>query len=128
MMTDLWGSLTVQGIDDAHGALGARCLQALVGPMVAGPVALHVAAKRYLVAVRPGYMSSLSADSLRSLALQGGPMSAPEAGRFESLDYAANAQRLRKGDDLAKDSARRSLSKTMAQRELEALLTLSPVG
>ena len=42
------------------------------------PVRLHVAAKRYLCTTESDYFSRLSADSVRSLALQGGNMSADE--------------------------------------------------
>jgi predicted HD phosphohydrolase len=41
---------------------------------VTEPVRLHVAAKRCLCAAEPGYSGLLSAESVRTLALQGGPM------------------------------------------------------
>ncbi|MBC7951607.1 MAG: hypothetical protein H7Z12_07255, partial [Rhodospirillaceae bacterium] len=41
---------------------------------------LHVDAKRYLCATRPGYFAALSEDSKRSLALQGGIFSDGGAG------------------------------------------------
>lgn len=40
---------------------------------VTEPVRLHVAAERYLRAAEPGYSGLLSAESVRTLALQGGP-------------------------------------------------------
>jgi len=42
-----------------------------------------VAAKRYLCATRPEYFKRLSAASIHSLNLQGGPMNAAEAAAFE---------------------------------------------
>jgi predicted HD phosphohydrolase len=41
-------------------------------------VGSHVAAKRYLCAVEPGYHDTLSDASKKSLIFQGGPMSGPE--------------------------------------------------
>lgn len=44
----------------------------------------HVAAKRYLCATRPEYFNRLSAASVHTLELQGGPMSAGEVAAFEA--------------------------------------------
>jgi predicted HD phosphohydrolase len=106
LLAGLEGTPTLRGIDDRHEALGARTLDALFGAPVSQPVALHVAAKRYLVGSQPGYLASLSPDSVRSLALQGGPMSPDECGRFMQQAHARDAMRLRTWDDLAKDRAR----------------------
>jgi gamma-butyrobetaine dioxygenase len=65
-------------------------------------VALHVAAKRYLCATEPDYLAGLSASSVRSLALQGGPMSATEVEAFERLAHHRSATLVRRWDDLAK--------------------------
>src|SRR5262249_12926574 len=62
----------------------------------------HVPAKRYLCATEPGYIELLAEDSARSLALQGGPMSAEEITKFELTPYFAAAVRLRRIDDRAK--------------------------
>ena len=67
------------------------------------PVRLHVAAKRYLCAVEPDYFGKLSADSVRSLGLQGGPMSADEISDFRRNPMHAEAVRLRRYDEAAKD-------------------------
>ena len=67
------------------------------------PVRLHVPAKRYLVATQPGYAEALSSDSVRSLALQGGPMSPAEIADFDRLPFAEEAKRLRRFDEAAKD-------------------------
>jgi phosphonate degradation associated HDIG domain protein len=88
--------------DARHEAVGAALLKGLFGPEMTGPIALHVAAKRYLCAVEPGYFAGLSEASRRSLALQGGPFSKGQAARFAARPHAAAAIRLRRYDDLAK--------------------------
>ena len=90
------------GIDDRHEALGAQWLAQRFVSALWQPVALHVQAKRYLCAREPGYAQALSDASQRSLALQGGPMTAAEANRFETLRHADAALRLRRFDELAK--------------------------
>lgn len=102
LLTDLRDTPTLQGINDHHEHMGAHMLRSLWGPAVAEPVRLHVQAKRYMVAVVPNYQQKLSEDSVRSLALQGGPMSLDECKKFQSSRYATDAQRLRTWDDLAK--------------------------
>jgi predicted HD phosphohydrolase len=63
---------------------------------------LHVAAKRYLCAVDRSYFARLSAASVRTLELQGGPMSAAEVATFESERFFADAVRVRRWDDQGK--------------------------
>jgi phosphonate degradation associated HDIG domain protein len=92
-----------RGIDTAHEEVGFRFLEEHFPRGVVDPVRLHVAAKRYLCAVDPGYFDELSPPSLLSLRLQGGPMSAEEAAAFENLPHWREACRLRRWDDLAKD-------------------------
>jgi gamma-butyrobetaine dioxygenase len=89
--------------DPGHGEAGARWLSQWFGEAVTEPVRLHVAAKRYLCAVEPGYFGLLSAESVRTLALQGGPMTAAEVAAFEALPYAGDAVAVRGWDDAAKD-------------------------
>ena len=89
--------------DDKHSDSGAIWLAQWFGPEVTEAVRLHVAAKRYLCAVDPGYASMLSAASVYTLSVQGGPMSAQEARRFAAHPHASAACRLRRWDDLAKD-------------------------
>ncbi len=91
-----------EGIDDHHENLGWKFLRRWFGPEVAEPVRLHVAAKRYLCATEPDYFARLSSDSVRSLALQGGPMAPEEADSFTALPGAADAVRLRRYDEAAK--------------------------
>lgn len=90
------------GIDDVHERLGDRWLRRWFVPAVCDPVRLHVDAKRYLCAVDPEYQATLSAPSLQSLQLQGGPFSADEAREFESEPYFEESVDLRRWDDLAK--------------------------
>lgn len=96
---------SAHGIDDRHELAAARALAPLFGEEVIRPIALHVQAKRYLVATSADYARRLSEDSLRSLALQGGPMSEQECHAFIALPHVAAALQLRCWDDLAKDPA-----------------------
>ncbi|MBB3211785.1 phosphonate degradation associated HDIG domain protein [Herbaspirillum sp. Sphag1AN] len=96
------GSPTCAGIDDLHQYRILPFLRALFGEPVLAPIRLHVDAKRYLCSVDPAYFASLSADSVRSLALQGGIFSSEEAQQFISKPYASDAVQLRRWDDLAK--------------------------
>ena len=92
-----------RGIDDVHEELGAKWLAERFGPDVSEPVRLHVVAKRYLCTVESDYFGKLAADSVRSLKLQGGLMSAEEVGIFRANPFHAEAVRLRRYDDDAKD-------------------------
>ena len=92
-----------RGIDDVHEELGAKWLADRFGPDVCEPVRLHVAAKRYLCATESDYFGKLSPDSVRSLGLQGGPMSADEIAAFRKRPFYAEAVRLRRYDEAAKD-------------------------
>ena len=103
MIHDLGEDPAARGIDDVHEELGASWLARHFGPEVAEPVRLHVAAKRYLCAVELDYFGKLSPDSVRSLGLQGGPMSADEVEAFRKQPYHAEAVRLRRYDEAAKD-------------------------
>jgi phosphonate degradation associated HDIG domain protein len=88
--------------DDHHERLGAKYLGRWFGAEVAAPVALHVEAKRYLCARATGYLESLSPVSLKTLGLQGGPMTAQEADAFEALPGFADAVALRRWDEAGK--------------------------
>lgn len=85
-----------------HEQRGALHLERYFGPEVVEPVRLHVEAKRYLAAVEPGYRSLLSDASIRTMAVQGGPMAAAEAEAFLEEPFAADAVALRRLDDRAK--------------------------
>jgi phosphonate degradation associated HDIG domain protein len=114
---------TLLGIDDAHENLGAEILRPLFGDAVAESVKLHVAAKRYLVSTQTQYRQRLSEDSVRSLALQGGPFSPDECDVFMQQAFARDAVKLRVWDDLAKQSDLVIHNKTEALRDLEQLMT-----
>ena len=86
--------------DRRHGDQGAAWLSQWFPVAVTEPVRLHVAAKRYLCGTEPDYYPKLSAESVRTLAIQGGPMSAAE---FESSRFAQEAVSVRQWDDAAKD-------------------------
>jgi gamma-butyrobetaine dioxygenase len=90
------------GIDARHEEAGKAWLDGRFGPAVTEPIRLHVAAKRYLCAVEPGYLAKLSPASVRSLGLQGGPMTEEEVRSFEANPFYRDAVRLRHWDDEAK--------------------------
>ena len=69
--------------DAHHETLGARWLAARLPAEISEPVRLHVAAKRYLCATDAGYLAKLSAASVHTLKLQGGPMPPAEVRQFE---------------------------------------------
>ncbi len=89
-------------VDAHHEAVGSRWLERRFGPAVAEPVRLHVPAKRYLCATDPGYHARLSAASVHTLGLQGGPMSAAELAIFEAESFWREAILLRQWDDQGK--------------------------
>ena len=88
--------------DDAHAGAAAEAVRAAVGDRVADLVALHVQAKRYLVATEPVYGAELASDSVASLANQGGSMSPDEVAAFGALPLAPAAVALRRADDSGK--------------------------
>lgn len=92
-----------RGIDTRHEQIGAGYLARGFGVEVTEPIRLHVAAKRYRVAVDPTYASRLSHASQQSLALQGGPMAPDEIKVFLADTHAGAAQSLRGYDEAGKD-------------------------
>ena len=102
LLHDLPADAPDRGVDDRHEKLAAAWLAQRFGPPVVAPVAMHVAAKRYLCAVDPAYLGQLSQPSVQSLALQGGPMTRDEIIQFETRPYFQDAVRLRRWDDAAK--------------------------
>jgi [1-hydroxy-2-(trimethylamino)ethyl]phosphonate dioxygenase len=88
--------------DHRHEIAGSQALAGLFGETVCQPIALHVAAKRYLCFKEPQYFQALSAASQRSLALQGGPFNAAEVVTFERQTYWHEAVALRRFDDMGK--------------------------
>jgi len=88
--------------DDRHETVGARMLEGLFPESVYRPVALHVAAKRYLCFIEPQYWDGLSAASQKSLVLQGGAFDAAQAAAFERASCWQDAVQLRRFDDMGK--------------------------
>jgi phosphonate degradation associated HDIG domain protein len=95
---------TLRGIDDTHQYYALPFLRGLFPAAVLDAIKLHVDAKRYLCKVDTGYYERLSADSKRSLALQGGVFDDDGAAAFLALPGARDAVMLRHWDDLAKQS------------------------
>lgn len=88
--------------DAHHELVGARWLAKRFSPEVSEPVRLHVPAKRYLCATDESYFATLSAASVVTLELQGGPMSAREVAHFETEPFHRDAIRVRRWDDQGK--------------------------
>jgi len=95
---------TLRGIDDTHQYFALPFLRGLFPSGVLDAIKLHVDAKRYLCQVDAGYYERLSADSKRSLALQGGAFDESGAAAFLALPGARDAVMLRHWDDLAKQA------------------------
>lgn len=106
LLHDLGETPTMHGVDDVHQYRAIPFLRGLVTDAVIDAIKLHVDAKRYLCATRPDYFARLSDDSKRSLALQGGIFSPPQAEAFIAQPGAADAVRLRIWDDLAKEAGK----------------------
>ncbi|MCD7037607.1 HD domain-containing protein [Pseudomonas sp. MAFF 311095] len=87
----------------SHERLGADYLRrAGFSERMAKLVEYHVQAKRYLTFVQPDYYARLSEASRRTLAYQGGVMSAEEARAFEQDPLCAVSLRMRHWDEQAK--------------------------
>ncbi len=97
---------TLRGVDDLHQFQALPFLRGRFPDRVLGAIQAHVDAKRYLCASRPGYHDALSADSQRSLLLQGGVFNAAQAAAFITRPGAAEAVRVRLWDDQAKSADR----------------------
>jgi len=104
LLHDFGNTPTRQGLDDLHQYRCLPFLRALFGPRTLEPIRLHVDAKRFLCAREPGYFESLSADSRRSLVLQGGIFDEAQAKAFGDLPFAQDAVRVRRWDDAAKSA------------------------
>lgn len=113
---------TLKGHDDRHERIGSQFLKNLFPKAVFVPIELHVEAKRYLISTDASYLEKLSPDSVRSLTLQGGPLSFEECQNFLSKPFAMDAIALRRWDDQAKDSECSLLSKEEVLSELKDLM------
>ncbi len=105
------GHLCGQGGDNmggygvvSHERLGADYLRRVgFSERMAKLVEYHVQAKRYLTFSQPDYYARLSEASRRTLAYQGGVMSADEAHSFEQDPLCAVSLRMRHWDEQAKE-------------------------
>jgi phosphonate degradation associated HDIG domain protein len=88
-----------KGNDNYHDEVGARFLEPYFPAAITEPIRLHVAAKRYLCATDDSYHGRLSAASVNSLNVQGGPMNKQEVEQFEDKSFNQDAVRLRLYDD-----------------------------
>ena len=108
MANDQGETPTLRGIDDRHEYVALPFLRRLFDDAVLQPIRLHVDAKRYLCAKGDRtingaqYWANLSADSKRSLELQGGIFTDAEAQQFIAQPHAAGAVSVRLWDDEAK--------------------------
>ncbi len=102
LLHDFGSTPTSQGLDDVHQYRCLPFLRPLFGAATLDAIKLHVDAKRYLCASEPEYFELLSADSRRSLILQGGIFSAQQARQFIALPHAESAIAVRRWDDRAK--------------------------
>lgn len=106
LLHDMGETPTLAGVDDVHQYRVIPFLRGLFPDSVLSGIRLHVDAKRYLCATHAGYQAALSADSQRSLTLQGGVYTAQQATEFIAQKGAHEAVSLRLWDDLAKDPTR----------------------
>ena len=96
--------------DAHHEEIGARWLARRFDAAVWEPVRLHVPAKRYLCATDADYFARLSAASVHTLKLQGGPMSVREVAQFEAEPFWREALRVRHWDDQGKVAGLKTLA------------------
>ena len=89
-------------VDKHHEDAGADVLAPFFPPLVTDCVRYHVAAKRYLCATRPEYLSKLSTASVHTLMLQGGPMGTGEVTNFERNPHWREVIKVRIYDDTGK--------------------------
>lgn len=82
--TSEFGTYHPDDVEDRHHEdAGAEVLAPYFPSLVTDCVRYHVAAKRYLCATKPEYFNRLSAASVHTLGLQGGPMNADEVAEFQ---------------------------------------------
>lgn len=91
-----------RGQDGMHEQVAAAYLSRWFGEEVTMPIRLHVPAKRFLCWQDRDYLVRLSPASIKSLALQGGPMNEEQAAAFLRNPFANEAIALRQWDDEAK--------------------------
>jgi phosphonate degradation associated HDIG domain protein len=104
LVEDVPSDIAEWTVDAHHEEIGSRWLARRFQPAVSEPVRLHVPAKRYLLATDARYFAKLSPASIVTLKLQGGPMTALEAAKFETEPFYRDAIRVRQWDDQGKIS------------------------
>lgn len=105
-----------------HEDVGARFLSNWFSPAVTEPIRLHVTAKRYLCAIDPEYHDGLSDASVRSLVVQGGPMTGEEVDEFRERDGSEVAVDLRLWDDRAKHVEADTVSESTLRDLIESVV------
>ncbi len=101
--TSEFGTFSMADTEDRfHEDAGADVLQDYFPTLVTDCVRYHVAAKRYLCAVKPAYFKRLSEASVHSLNLQGGAMSEAEVAEFEQNPNLKEIVKVRYYDDAGK--------------------------
>ena len=113
--------------DRYHETAGARVLEPYFPTVITDCVRHHVAAKRYLCAVKPKYFDNLSEASVHSLYLQGGPMSEEEVAAFEKQPHLSEIVQVRCLDEAGKQADMETPGfahyKPMLQRAVDAHCT-----
>ncbi len=101
--TSEFGTFTMADSHDRHHEeAGAKILEQFFPKLVTDCVRYHVAAKRYLCATNPAYLDELSAASIHSLNLQGGPMTTGEVAEMEQNPNIKEIVQVRRYDDMGK--------------------------
>lgn len=97
-----------KGIDNRHETAGEAVLEGWFPDEITAVARWHVDAKRYLSAIDRDYFDELSAASIASLELQGGPMNQSERAAFEQNPWFDTIVKVRRYDDAAKVVGRKT--------------------
>lgn len=101
--TSEFGTFSMEDKEDRyHEDAGAAVLEHFFPKVITDCCRYHVVAKRYLCATNPEYFQKLSAASVHSLNLQGGPMSETEVKEFERNPNLKKILTVRLYDDAGK--------------------------
>ena len=101
--TSEFGTFSMEDKKDRyHEDAGAAVLEHFFPKVITDCCRYHVAAKRYLCETNPEYFQKLSAASVHSLNLQGGPMSETEIKEFERNPNLKKILTVRLYDDAGK--------------------------
>lgn len=94
------------GVNNYHDHAGATVISRFFPEKVVDCVRWHVAAKRYLCATEADYFGKLSAASVHTLNLQGGPMNAGEVAEFAQNPNLDAILQVRRWDEEGKAKGR----------------------